>query len=175
MKSAPSQQLEVLVRWLIRRDLPEVLAIEEASFEFAWTEEDFVKCLRQRNCIGMVAQDVNDQTLGFMVYELFARRLELMNFAVHPDVRRRGIGAAMSARLVEKLSAQKRTTLGVVVRERNLPAQLFFRAQGFRATQVLRAYYDDSPEDAYRMQYTLAAAAKWGSSRWAEDRLGGAV
>ena len=35
----------------------------------------------------------------------------------------------------------------------NLPAQLFFKAAGFRAVTVLRAYYEDSPEDAYLMQF----------------------
>jgi len=38
------------------------------------------------------------------------------------------------------------------VRERNLSAQLFFRAQGFRAVRVLRSYYEDSGEDAFLRQ-----------------------
>jgi ribosomal-protein-alanine N-acetyltransferase len=42
------------------------------------------------------------------------------------------------------------------VRETNLTAQLFFRAQGFRAVRVLRGYYEDSGEDAFLMQYQLA-------------------
>ena len=49
-------QCDVQIRWMIRRDMPEVLDIERLSFEFAWTEEDFLCCLRQRNCIGMVAE-----------------------------------------------------------------------------------------------------------------------
>ncbi|MDA8746115.1 ribosomal-protein-alanine N-acetyltransferase RimI, partial [Rubripirellula amarantea] len=58
----------VHIRWMIRRDMPAVLAIENKSFEFSWTEEDFIRCLRQRNCIGMVAEE-NDQVVGFMIYE----------------------------------------------------------------------------------------------------------
>jgi len=38
------------IRWLIRRDMTEVLEIENASFEYTWNEEDFLHCLRQRNC-----------------------------------------------------------------------------------------------------------------------------
>jgi [ribosomal protein S18]-alanine N-acetyltransferase len=45
----------VHVRWLIRRDMPAVLKIEDSSFEFPWREDDFIRALRQRNCIGMVA------------------------------------------------------------------------------------------------------------------------
>ena len=50
------QHLRVHIRWMIRRDMPEVLDIERDSFEFPWSEEDFMRCLRQRNCIGMVAE-----------------------------------------------------------------------------------------------------------------------
>jgi ribosomal-protein-alanine N-acetyltransferase len=46
----------------------------------------------------------------------------------------------------------------VEVRETNLPAQLFFRALGFRATIVLRNFFDDSAEDAYVMQYSCRQA-----------------
>ena len=46
------------------------------------------------------------------------------------------------------------------MRVSNLPAQLFFRAAGFRAVSVLREFYDDMPEeDAYRMEYVLQKAA----------------
>src|SRR4029078_10231989 len=49
-------QLRVHIRWMIRRDMAEVVDVERASFEFPWFEEEFIRCLRQRNCIGMVAE-----------------------------------------------------------------------------------------------------------------------
>ncbi len=49
------KSVKVQIRWMIRRDMAEVLRIERESFEYHWTEEDFLCCLRQRNCIGMVA------------------------------------------------------------------------------------------------------------------------
>ena len=51
---------------------------------------------------------------------------------------------------------QDRTRITLEVRETNLNAQLFFRAQNFRAVRVLRSYYEDSGEDAFLMQYRLA-------------------
>jgi ribosomal-protein-alanine N-acetyltransferase len=44
------------------------------------------------------------------------------------------------------------------IRETNLPAQLFFRAAGFRAVSVLRSFYADTPEDAYLMQFRYRPA-----------------
>lgn len=144
---------------MIRRDMPAVLAIEEQSFEFAWTEDDFIRCLRQRNCIGMVAEQ-DDQVVGFMIYELHKNRLHVLNFAVAQHMRRQGIGRAMVGKLLSKLSHERRNRIMLEVRETNLDAQLFFKQIGFRAVSVLRDFYDDSDEDAYVMQYRYRATAE---------------
>lgn len=142
----------VHIRWMIRRDMSDVLTIENESFEFSWSEQDFIRCLRQRNCIGMVAE-VDDQIVGFMIYELHKTRLHLLNFAVSGRCLRNGIGSQMVAKLVSKLSQQRRTRILLEVRETNLSAQMFFRKAGFRAVSVVRDYYEDTTEDAYVMQY----------------------
>jgi ribosomal-protein-alanine N-acetyltransferase len=152
MNPKHEQQLRAHIRWMIRRDMAEVLEIECDGFEFPWSEEDFIRCLRQRNCIGMVAEHA-DRVVGFMIYELHKTRLHLLNFAVAKDVGRRGIATQMLGKLVAKLSSQRRTRIVLEVRETNLPAQLFFRKLGFRAVSVLRDFYDDTTEDAYLMQY----------------------
>jgi ribosomal-protein-alanine N-acetyltransferase len=148
------EQMRVHIRWMIRRDMPDVLQTEQASFEFAWTEEDFLRCLRQRNCIGMVAEQ-GERVVGFMIYELHKHRLHILNFAVHPNYRRLGIGTQMINKLIGKLSSHRRTKITLEVRETNLNGQLFFRAQRFQGVKVLRNFYEDSGEDAYLMQYSL--------------------
>ena len=153
-----SAGLKVQIRWLIRRDMPEVLEIERASFEQPWTEEDFLGHLRQRNCIGMVAEH-NQRIVGFMIYELHKARLQLLNFAASVDFRRLGVGLQMVDKLVDKLSQQRRQEILLEVRESNLQAQLFFKAQDFRAVRVLRTHYDDTTEDAYVMRYRLYETA----------------
>jgi len=149
--------LPVHIRWMIRRDMPSVLAIERHCFEFPWLEEDFIRCLRQRNCIGMVAE-AGERIVGFMVYELHKNRLHILNFAVHEQLRRRGIGGQMAKKLITKLSHERRSRIMLEIRETNLAAQLFFRSLGFRAVSVLRDFYEDTPEDAYLMQFRYSAA-----------------
>jgi len=157
MHSDQKQEVRVHIRWMIRRDMPEVLDIENEGFEFPWLEEDFIRCLRQRNCIGMVAEH-EDRVVGFMIYELHKNRIHVLNFAVAANRLRRGVGSQMIAKLIGKLSSQRRSRIVLEVRETNLAAQLFFRENGFRAVSVLRAYYEDTPEDAYLMQYRYHAA-----------------
>jgi ribosomal-protein-alanine N-acetyltransferase len=149
------EQVRVHIRWMIRRDMPEVLQAEQACFEYSWTEEDFLRCLRQRNCIGMVAEQ-GEKVVGFMIYELHKSKLHILNFAVHPACQRAGVGAQMVAKLVSKLSSHRRTRITLAVRETNLAAQLFFRNQGFKAVRVLRGYYQDSGEDAFLMHYAFS-------------------
>lgn len=150
------QHLQVIVRWMIRPDMPKVLVIEAESFEFPWLEQDFIRCLRQRNAIGMVAEH-EDRIMGFMIYELAKNRIEILNFAVAPNYRRRSVGSQMAEKLIRKLSLQGRTRINLEVRETNLPAQLFFKQCGFRAVSILRNFYEDTPEDAYLMQYRLGS------------------
>jgi len=152
MSSELRQLSKAHIRWMIRRDMPEVLAIESDSFEFPWCENDFLRCLRQRNCIGMVAER-NNEVVGFMIYELHKSRLHILNFAVSARYRRVGVGTQMIAKLLGKLSTDRRNRILLEVRETNLAAQLFFRATGFRAVSVLRQFYEDTPEDAYLMQF----------------------
>jgi ribosomal-protein-alanine N-acetyltransferase len=156
MNPLQREQLRVHIRWMIRRDMAEVLDIEREGFEFSWSEDDFIRCLRQRNCIGMVAEH-EDRVVGFMIYELHRTRLHLLNFAVAEDIRRQRVGTQMLSKLLAKLSAQRRTRIVLEVRETNLSAQLFFRSLGFRAVSVLRDFYEDTTEDAYLMQYRYRA------------------
>ena len=148
--------LGVHVRWMIRRDMPEVVAIEREAFEFAWSDEDFTRCLRQRNCIGMVGE-IADSVVSFMIYELQRTRLHVLNFAVLRSHRRLGVGSHMLRKLLGKLTPEHRNRVLLEVRETNLPAQLFFRDHGFRAVSVLKDFYQDTTEDAYLMHFVSMA------------------
>ena len=144
------------IRWMLRRDMREVLKIENESFEFPWSERDFIGCLRQRNVIGMVATGPNDDELivGFRIYAMHKFYLELLNLCVARDVRRRGVGSQMIDELIGKLT-KRRPRLWFNLWELNVEGQRFLSAKGFRAVRVLRDHYDEGidHQDAYRFQY----------------------
>ena len=156
MTALQKNGLGIHVRWMIRRDMAEVLTIEREAFEFPWSDDDFTRCLRQRNCIGMVAE-LADSVVAFMIYELHRARMHVINFAVTRSHRRLGIGTHMVDKLCGKLTPDRRSRILLEVRETNLPAQLFFRSVGFRATSVLKDFYQDTTEDAYLMEYCVEA------------------
>lgn len=141
------------IRWMIRRDLPALLDIENDSFEFPWNEHDFLRCLRCRNCIGMVVEQA-DCVVSFMIYELHKHGIHILNFAVDPAARNRGVGSAMLSKLRSKLG-ERRHKLTLAIRETNLPAQLFFSRHGFLATKVVHDAYEDTDEAAYFFEYDI--------------------
>lgn len=135
----------VHLRWLIRRDMPEVVAIE-AGCPDPWSEDGWLSLLRHRNCIGFVAEAPGTElVVGAMAYRLHRSRVELVRLAVHPDWRRRGIGAALLAKLDYKLDSHRRHMAFADVPGAALDAQLLLRSAGWRAVNV------DHDGDAYRM------------------------
>ena len=145
--------MNVHIRWMIRRDIAAVLSIEQASFEFSWSEEDFLLCIRKNNCIGMVAE-CDERVVGFMIYEFNKDHLHILKFAVHPDVRRRGVGCQMVEKLISKLRHGGRYRISLEISESNFAGQMFFKNAGFVATGVLRNHYIQNDDDAYEMVYS---------------------
>ena len=165
-----SGEIRVNIRWLVSRDMEEVLNIEQESFEFPWSEDDYLRCLRSRNCIGMVA-DYRGQVVGYMIYELGKNKIQLLNMATATEYRRCAVATQMVAKLIGKLSLQRRNRITLEIRETNLPAQLFFRSAGFRATQILKNYYEQMQEDAYFMQYRHTPDTHTGVYAEAHNRI----
>jgi len=143
-----------LVRWMLKEDLETVLRIEQESFEFPWTESEFLACIQRPNCIAMVAV-VQEKVVGYMIYEMGPQWFQILNLAVDAEYRRHGVGRVLVQRLINKLSPRRRHRITLHVRETNLPAQLFFKAIGFRAKAILHDHYPDTAEDAYLMTYEL--------------------
>lgn len=148
------------VRWMIRRDMPSVLRIENASFEYPWTEEDFLSCLRMRSCVGIVAEDIDGNIAGFAIYDLEKSEVRVLSLAVAAERRRDGVGRAIVEKVIYKSVASGRNGVVAEVRETNLQAQLFFRKMGFRAVAIVKEFYEDTNEDAYRMEYLHESVAR---------------
>jgi ribosomal-protein-alanine N-acetyltransferase len=151
MAKVLQKKLPVMLDWLeLPKHIAQIMAIEIQSTEFPWTEEDFVRYLSQRCCIGMVAEN-EKRVVGYMIYELQGTRIHLLNFAVASEYRRQGVGSQMIARQISKLSPSCRSWKRIVleVGETNLPVQLFFKANGFHAISILHGLY----EDTYIMEY----------------------
>lgn len=134
----------IRIRWMIRRDLAEVLAID-AHNPIPWGEERFIDVLRQRNVIGMVIiespyamQEDLGSVRGFFIYGWRKQTMQLLNIGIDPTHRRKGLGTAIVDKLKSKLSERK---LIVDVPETDLAMQLFLKANGLMATMHDNEHY----------------------------------
>jgi [ribosomal protein S18]-alanine N-acetyltransferase len=156
--------MQINQRWMIRRDMAEVLAIEAASREYPWSERDFLRRLGRKNCIGKVATcgeygTASHAVVGFALFLLGSRcDVRLINLAVDPVFRRCGAARGLVDHLKRKLDDRRPDrTVSAWVSETELPGLLFLRSQGFRATEVVRGHFTDSGEDAVVMEFRQPA------------------
>jgi ribosomal-protein-alanine N-acetyltransferase len=147
-----SRKTKVYIRWMIRRDMPEVLNIIN-TLSVTHTEEEILEELRQRNCIGMVAE-YDDKIVGYMIYILHKKRLELSHFAIRLDYRRQQIGTQMINKIKGKLSGHRRTSVNITVPEDEIVMLNFFKSNGFAAElPILKERFGD--RDGYYLVYNL--------------------
>lgn len=144
------------IRFMIRSDLDKVMGIEKHSKD-PWTEDDFLRALREGNCVCIVAE-IGERVVGFLVYFIRNKEIEVINVGVHPVCYRNGIGRLLIDRMKRKLEKKGRERITVHVHERNLAVQLWLKACGFRAVGIKRNYYPDDRDDAYQFRYSLTDA-----------------
>jgi ribosomal-protein-alanine N-acetyltransferase len=129
----------------------------EHGLRWSWNEERIERCLRNRDCVVLVARD-RRRVIGFAIMEFYSMHAHLNLLAVQPGYQRLGIGR----QLVEWLEASARTAgifkVHLEVRAGNDGALAFYEKLGFRETGRKRAYYDGR-EDAVRMLHDLTVTS----------------
>ena len=93
----------------------------------------------------------DEQLVGYMIISRYVDAWHVMNVAVDPDHRRRGVATLLLDRLFESTHDGTRRGYTLEVRVSNEGAIKLYEAAGFRARGVRRGYYTDNREDALIM------------------------
>jgi ribosomal-protein-alanine N-acetyltransferase len=146
----------VTIRPLGYADLPQVIAIERRSFPTAWSLAMFVLELSKQSSICLAATEPQrgrlGKLLGYVICSRYADVWHVMNIAVDPSVRRRGIGATLLGSVIEQAGAGESFTLEV--RPSNPGAIALYERFAFRTAGTRPLYYQDTGEDAVIMWRT---------------------
>ncbi len=154
MTAPPAAAVEI--RRLTYADLPQVVAIERRAFTSPWSLAMFVLELSKPSGVCLAATTTEQELVGYLVCSRYDTVWHVMNVAVDPDRRRRGIGTALIGALLERVGPEAQVTLEV--RRSNAGAQVLYERFGFRSAGVRPRYYADNGEDAVIMWRTTPPA-----------------
>ena len=149
MSAPPAAAVDI--RRLTYADLPQVVAIERRAFTTPWSLAMFVLELSKPSGVCLAA-DVEGELAGYLVCSRYDTVWHVMNVAVDPDRRRRGIATALIGALLARVERDGQLTLEV--RRSNEGAIALYERFGFRSAGVRRRYYADNGEDAVIMWKT---------------------
>jgi ribosomal-protein-alanine N-acetyltransferase len=140
------------LRKLKLRDLGAIDEIERASYPTPWSRSMFAGELAKPSsiCLGAVDGE-QDELVGYLIISRYVDAWHVMNIAVAPAYRRKGIARALMERLFEVTGRDARRGYTLEVRVSNDAAISLYEALGFRARGIRRGYYTDNREDALIM------------------------
>lgn len=128
--------------------LAQVAALERRCFSDPWPESILAHELENPLSLWLCAVD-GDTVMGYIGSQTVLGEADMMNVAVSPDYRRRGIGRALVLALCEALHAQMQAAiLTLEVRDSNAPAIALYDALGFTQVGLRKNYYQHPREDA---------------------------
>ncbi|SRR5579883_3270502 len=162
MATAPEQFAsvpEVMIRPMRAVDVPEVVAVERASYQFPWSEGIFRDCLR----VGYVCRviTVDREVMGYGVMSVGAGEAHILNLCVAEAFRCRGAGKKLLICLLERAHAAGMGEAFLEVRPSNTTAIRLYQSLGFEQVGMRRGYYQapQGREDAAVLKLVLPRTA----------------
>jgi len=140
----------VHIRPLRLDDLDAIELIEQRAYPTPWSRSMFASELAKPTSICLGAFD-GERLVGYMINARYVDAWHVMNVAIDPHHRRRGVATALIERLFELTRDDERRGYTLEVRVSNEGAIRLYTRLGFEARGVRRGYYTDNREDALIM------------------------
>jgi len=156
---------QIKIREMTERDLDEVMQIERLSFSTPWSRRLFERELSWPFAKTFVALEAPQNLIvGYLCFWLMSRETHILNLAVHPERRRRGIGTRLLQYGLNYCREKGTQEITLEVRRSNYKAISLYRNFQFQPQGIRPRYYSDSGEDAVIMSLRLLEQASAASA-----------
>ena len=125
----------------------QIAELEKICFSDPWSERSIASELDNKLAFWLVALE-GESVAGYIGSQTVMDETDMMNVAVHPDFRRKGIAEALVTGLVEHLKTLGSRCLTLEVRASNAPAIALYGKLGFAEIGRRKNYYRNPREDA---------------------------
>ena len=132
----------------------QVAALERLCFADPWSEKSIASELNNPLALWLVAVE-EEEVVGYIGSQTVPDESDMMNVAVHPDYRRRGIAEALVTALCDALNERGSVSLTLEVRSSNEPAKAMYEKLGFGLAGRRPNYYRNPKEDALILRKML--------------------
>ena len=139
-------------------DLADLLRVEGLCYPDPWTPQSFVAELRHPSSVTWLLE-AGGRSIGHIVWRVNPDGLELLNVAVEPGSRRRGLARQLMGLLLNAAHSHASPQVFLDVRASNGGAIELYRALGFRQIGRRKAYYRVGREDAVLMKWSATREA----------------
>jgi ribosomal-protein-alanine N-acetyltransferase len=143
--------LRLLIEPMALADLPEVHAIEAASFTSPWPPHAYRSELESNRMAQYLVARIDDEVAAYGGMWLMVDEAHITTFAVHPRWRRQRIGERLLLAFLDLAVDRGAREATLEVRLSNLPARRLYEKYGFRPVGLRPRYYSDDNEDALIM------------------------
>ena len=142
------------IREMRLEDVPQVAAIERLCFSAPWNENMIISSWESRLSCWLIAE-IDGCVAGYVGSEAVLDSADMMNIAVAPEYRKRGIAEALIKALVEHLQQRDILFLLLEVRVSNAPAIALYNKLCFEQVGRRPKYYTNPREDALILRKEL--------------------
>lgn len=136
-------------------DVPSLAELERVCFSDPWTAAGIRETIQYETARAFVAED-RDQIVGYVMARISGEEGEILDLAVRPELRRRGIGRKLLLSVWNALGSEGVRELYLEVRESNRAAIELYRGHGFRPVGLRPRYYRNPAEDAIVLRAALS-------------------
>jgi ribosomal-protein-alanine N-acetyltransferase len=145
---------EGTIREMREEDIGQIMDIENESFSTPWTEAAFLAEIYKLYSLSRVLM-IGDRLVGYLCMNLILDEGHILNLAVNPDFRRRGLATRLIHEALTELKKKGCRFIYLEVRGSNTAAKQFYLQFGFRDAGLRKKYYTSPVEDAVLMMRQL--------------------